>query len=217
MRTRIEWPLVKYFRTNDLSETILILIMFSLYFRRTLPFNKTLHLYNSWNENKPVKIGRDGQVNEETVHKNIPKEKMYKIFQEIEPRCAEALCRLFPSDPSIDISEIALKAKKNKKTDSYRSRSPVSAKISGSTRDRSPESAKRQHRSPPISKYRSSDDMPSSRHRHSYPHRQSRSPTNSYRHRSDVTLYFIIIRLTHLAIAFSTNRNQYRTCKTGLG
>lgn len=30
--------------------------------RRSLPFNQTLHLFNSWNENKPVKIGRDGQV-----------------------------------------------------------------------------------------------------------------------------------------------------------
>ena len=24
---------------------------------------KTTHLHNPWNENKPVKIGRDGQVN----------------------------------------------------------------------------------------------------------------------------------------------------------
>lgn len=34
----------------------------NLIFRRSLPFNQTLHLFNSWNENKPVKIGRDGQV-----------------------------------------------------------------------------------------------------------------------------------------------------------
>ncbi|CAF1677185.1 unnamed protein product, partial [Adineta ricciae] len=75
--------------------------------QRSLPFNKTSHLFNSWNENKPVKIGRDGQ--------------------EIEPRCAEALCRLFPSDSCIDIMSIALKAKRNKKRYSSRSqsRSPV--------------------------------------------------------------------------------------------
>ena len=30
--------------------------------RRDLPFTKTQHLHNSWNDNKPVKIGRDGQV-----------------------------------------------------------------------------------------------------------------------------------------------------------
>jgi hypothetical protein len=36
--------------------------IFSFYFSRSLPFSKTSHLFNSWNENKPVKIGRDGQV-----------------------------------------------------------------------------------------------------------------------------------------------------------
>jgi hypothetical protein len=40
------------------------LISFNCYWicSRSLPFNKTSHLFNSWNENKPVKIGRDGQV-----------------------------------------------------------------------------------------------------------------------------------------------------------
>jgi hypothetical protein len=33
-------------------------------FRKELPFNRTQHLYNPWNEGKPVKIGRDGQVSE---------------------------------------------------------------------------------------------------------------------------------------------------------
>lgn len=31
-------------------------------YRRELPFTKTAHLSNPWNEHKPVKIGRDGQV-----------------------------------------------------------------------------------------------------------------------------------------------------------
>lgn len=31
-------------------------------FRRELPFTKSAHLTNPWNEHKPVKIGRDGQV-----------------------------------------------------------------------------------------------------------------------------------------------------------
>lgn len=35
---------------------------FLLLISRILPFAKTSHLFNSWNENKPVKIGRDGQV-----------------------------------------------------------------------------------------------------------------------------------------------------------
>lgn len=49
--------------------------------RKELPFTATLHLYNPWNDGKQVKIGRDGQ--------------------EIEPRVAEELCRLFPEDEGI--------------------------------------------------------------------------------------------------------------------
>ncbi|XP_016084704.1 YTH domain-containing protein 1 [Sinocyclocheilus grahami] len=41
---------------------------------------------NSWNEHKPVKIGRDGQ--------------------EIEPGCGTQLCMLFPPDESIDLYQV---------------------------------------------------------------------------------------------------------------
>uniref|UniRef100_A0A8C1ADX8 YTH domain-containing family protein n=1 Tax=Cyprinus carpio carpio TaxID=630221 RepID=A0A8C1ADX8_CYPCA len=54
--------------------------------RRELPFTKTAHLSNSWNEHKPVKIGRDGQ--------------------EIEPDCGTQLCMLFPPDESIDLYQV---------------------------------------------------------------------------------------------------------------
>uniref|UniRef100_A0AAY4A1M0 YTH domain-containing family protein n=1 Tax=Denticeps clupeoides TaxID=299321 RepID=A0AAY4A1M0_9TELE len=54
--------------------------------RRELPFTKTAHLSNSWNELKPVKIGRDGQ--------------------EIEPECGVQLCMLFPPDESIDLYQV---------------------------------------------------------------------------------------------------------------
>lgn len=60
--------------------------------RRELPFPKTQHLYNAWNDGKPVKIGRDGQ--------------------EIEPKVAEELCRLFPVDENVDINEILHKSKR---------------------------------------------------------------------------------------------------------
>ena len=40
----------------------LSLTLHVLHFRKDLSFNKTQHLYNPWNEGKPVKIGRDGQV-----------------------------------------------------------------------------------------------------------------------------------------------------------
>ncbi|KAJ8306295.1 hypothetical protein KUTeg_016840 [Tegillarca granosa] len=60
--------------------------------RRDLAFTKTTHLHNSWNDNKPVKIGRDGQ--------------------EIEPRCGETLCKMFPSDDNVDLTSIVRKARK---------------------------------------------------------------------------------------------------------
>lgn len=59
--------------------------------RKELPFSSTMHLYNPWNEGKPVKIGRDGQ--------------------EIEPRVAEELCRLFPEDEGIELTPLLRKSK----------------------------------------------------------------------------------------------------------
>ncbi|XP_041360039.1 YTH domain-containing protein 1-like isoform X2 [Gigantopelta aegis] len=62
--------------------------------RRELPFTKAGHLHNPWNEYKPVKIGRDGQ--------------------EIEGRCGETLCKLFPPDTKQDIDAIIRKARKSR-------------------------------------------------------------------------------------------------------
>uniref|UniRef100_A0A3Q2TWX5 YTH domain-containing family protein n=1 Tax=Fundulus heteroclitus TaxID=8078 RepID=A0A3Q2TWX5_FUNHE len=55
--------------------------------RRELPFIKTAHLSNPWNDHKPVKIGRDGQ--------------------EIAPKIGAQLCALFPLDESVDIHHVA--------------------------------------------------------------------------------------------------------------
>ncbi|CAG4950143.1 unnamed protein product [Colias eurytheme] len=80
--------------------------------RKELPFSSTLHLYNPWNEGKPVKIGRDGQ--------------------EIEPKVAEELCRLFPEDDGIEMTSILRKSKEASKkgylkSGSYRTyRAPLS-------------------------------------------------------------------------------------------
>ncbi|XP_026480156.1 YTH domain-containing protein 1-like [Ctenocephalides felis] len=63
--------------------------------RKELPFSSTLHLFNPWNEGKPVKIGRDGQ--------------------EIEPRVAEELCRLFPQDEGIEMTPILRRSKEASK------------------------------------------------------------------------------------------------------
>lgn len=59
--------------------------------KKELSFNCTGHLYNPWNEGKPVKIGRDGQ--------------------EIEQKVGAELCRLFPEDESIDLTPILKKSK----------------------------------------------------------------------------------------------------------
>jgi len=59
--------------------------------RKELSFNQVQHLYNPWNEGKPIKIGRDGQ--------------------EIEPRVAEELCRLFPCDDNVEMTPILRKSK----------------------------------------------------------------------------------------------------------
>ncbi|XP_072373181.1 YTH domain-containing protein 1 isoform X5 [Scyliorhinus torazame] len=66
--------------------------------RRELPFTKTGHLANLWNENKPVKIGRDGQ--------------------EIEPECGTQLCLLFPPDESIDLYQFIHKMRHKRRVHS---------------------------------------------------------------------------------------------------
>uniref|UniRef100_H3D6T5 YTH domain-containing family protein n=1 Tax=Tetraodon nigroviridis TaxID=99883 RepID=H3D6T5_TETNG len=66
--------------------------------RRELPFTKTAHLSNPWNEHKPVKIGRDGQ--------------------EIQPDIGAQLCSLFPLDESVDIHQVARRIRHKRRTPS---------------------------------------------------------------------------------------------------
>ncbi|XP_078532384.1 YTH domain-containing protein 1 isoform X2 [Lissotriton helveticus] len=66
--------------------------------RRELPFTKSSHLSNPWNENKPVKIGRDGQ--------------------EIENACGTQLCLLFPPDESIDLYPVIHKLRHKRRANS---------------------------------------------------------------------------------------------------
>lgn len=59
--------------------------------RKELSFNCTAHLFNPWNDGKPVKIGRDGQ--------------------EIEGKVGADLCRLFPEDDAVDMTPILKRSK----------------------------------------------------------------------------------------------------------
>lgn len=61
--------------------------------KKELSFTCTGHLFNPWNEGKPVKIGRDGQ--------------------EIEPKVGAELCRLFPEDESVDLMPVLKKSKES--------------------------------------------------------------------------------------------------------
>jgi len=61
--------------------------------KKDLSFQKVGHLHNPWNDNKPVKIGRDGQ--------------------EIEPSIAENLCKLFVTDAGIDMTPILRRSKES--------------------------------------------------------------------------------------------------------
>ncbi|XP_071852892.1 uncharacterized protein [Apostichopus japonicus] len=74
--------------------------------RHELSFLNCAHLYNAWNDNKPVKIGRDGQ--------------------EVDPNTGEALCRLFPQDEHINVIEILRDARRRRREEAFRRREPLS-------------------------------------------------------------------------------------------
>ncbi|KAL3308401.1 YTH domain-containing protein 1 [Cichlidogyrus casuarinus] len=77
---RAQWVLPSMMRQSNLSYPFKI----EWIRRRDLAFAATTNLFNRWNENKPVKIGRDGQ--------------------EIEPTCGKQLCELFDSDQAQDLN-----------------------------------------------------------------------------------------------------------------
>ncbi|XP_034048639.1 YTH domain-containing protein 1 isoform X3 [Thalassophryne amazonica] len=66
--------------------------------RRELPFTKTAHLSNPWNEHKAVKIGRDGQ--------------------EIQPDIGAQLCALFPLDENVDVHHVVRRVHHKRRTPS---------------------------------------------------------------------------------------------------
>jgi len=81
--------------------------------RNALSFNQTTHLYNPFNEDKPVKIARDGQV---SILLNQAPFKVCEspsgFSKEIDPRVGEQLCRLFPPDDSVDLIPLLKRMKK---------------------------------------------------------------------------------------------------------
>ena len=78
--------------------------------RKELSFAKTTDIYNAFNSNKPVKIGRDGQ--------------------EVEPNAGKMLCLEFPHDDKIDLEGIIQRVRKDHKASggppAYRPQQPSS-------------------------------------------------------------------------------------------
>jgi len=64
--------------------------------RHQLSFNETIEIHNSFNFNKPIKIGRDGQ--------------------EIEPESGKKLCLRFPPDTSVNLEKIIQDARRRHKS-----------------------------------------------------------------------------------------------------
>ncbi|XP_022105415.1 YTH domain-containing protein 1-like isoform X4 [Acanthaster planci] len=94
--SRRDGPNINWVLPNGMSRSVLGgVFKIDWITRQELAFSKTGHLFNSWNDNKPVKIGRDGQ--------------------EVETRCGEALCRLFPQDEHIDVVEILRDARRRRR------------------------------------------------------------------------------------------------------
>ncbi|VDN98917.1 unnamed protein product [Rodentolepis nana] len=111
-RLKINWVLPPRMNPDMLSHPFRL----DWIIKHELPFNNVAHLTNSWNEGKPVKIGRDGQ--------------------EIEPVCGQALCRSFPLDSPELISEIVKKiVPKNPKSADGNRRRNLTDRI-GTTTDR---------------------------------------------------------------------------------
>lgn len=67
--------------------------------RKEVAFSKCANLRNPWNENKEVKICRDGQ--------------------ELEPSVGEVLCRMFDDDLTIDINRIIRHSRRHKNTSEH--------------------------------------------------------------------------------------------------
>lgn len=131
--------------------------------RKELPFSSTLHLYNPWNDGKPVKIGRDGQ--------------------EIEPKVAEELCRLFSEDEAIEMTPILRKSKESSRKMALRNlgghrtfRAPISMR--GQTfRPRGNSYARGRRKMYSSSRSRIGSGRESYKHRGSSPYSRERLPS----------------------------------------
>ena len=82
--------------------------------QKELSFSKVIHLNNPWNDNKPVKIGRDGQEIEPrkpTFVTNLFF--MFFCSWSYIAGVAEEICRLFPEDNQVEMTPILRRSKES--------------------------------------------------------------------------------------------------------
>ena len=84
---------------GDPSIISIKIFLFYIFFRKEVPFSQCTNLRNPWNENKEVKICRDGQ--------------------ELEPSVGEVLCRMFEEDYLIDLSHVSRHVRHRKRLGEY--------------------------------------------------------------------------------------------------
>ncbi|XP_072021604.1 LOW QUALITY PROTEIN: uncharacterized protein [Amphiura filiformis] len=148
MRTesRHDGPTMNWVLPHGMSRSVLGGVMkLDWITRHELPFPKCVQLFNAWNDNKPVKIGRDGQ--------------------EIEPKCGEAVCRMFPPDEAIDVVEILRDARRRRREQAMHG-GPSSA--SSSRRDHPMSAAPPRRRRPDYIEPRRGRGRPDSGRDHPY-------------------------------------------------
>ena len=84
--------------------------------RKDLSFSKVIHLNNPWNDNKPVKIGRDGQEIEPRKATSVTFSITYHYFIALSffySGVAEEICRQFPEDGQVEMTPILRRSKES--------------------------------------------------------------------------------------------------------
>ena len=79
--------------------------------RKDLSFSKVIHLNNPWNDNKPVKIGRDGQeIEPRKAHSLLS---FFHSAEFSDSGVAEEICRQFPEDGQVEMTPILRRSKES--------------------------------------------------------------------------------------------------------
>ncbi len=170
-----------------------------MFWLQDLSFQKTTHLKNPWNENKPVKIGRDGQEIEPSkfqIQNHIQiqienfEENIY-VFAGI----AEELCKLFAEDPKVEMTPILRRSKESARRQRARPESersqdvPPTRPLSDRLRPPPPSFHSRKRKQVSTDSQHSSGASRAKYNKSQYSSRSSRAESSSQRFESSSRLY----------------------------